>query len=158
MRSRRHSFCRIISSDGSFENLILGEVFLGRCVTYESQARLTRVLCPARHPYQDCPNPVYIGCLSSIAESTHEFSHFYPQVTVMSRIYLSNCGMGGRMARPGQRFSDALPTHSARSSRISLATGDPRPQALKKAPLHTHTLPTSSFYSCVFHRKFAFDS
>jgi hypothetical protein len=26
-----------------------------------------------------------------------------------SRIYLSNCGMGGRIARPGQRFSDARP-------------------------------------------------
>jgi hypothetical protein len=24
-------------------------------------------------------------------------------------IYLSNCGMGGRIARPGQRFSDARP-------------------------------------------------
>ena len=26
-----------------------------------------------------------------------------------SQIYLSNCGMGGRIARPGQRFSDAGP-------------------------------------------------
>jgi hypothetical protein len=25
------------------------------------------------------------------------------------RIYLSNCGMGGRIARPGQWFSDARP-------------------------------------------------
>ena len=26
-----------------------------------------------------------------------------------NRIYLSNCGMGGRIARPGQRFSDGRP-------------------------------------------------
>jgi hypothetical protein len=60
--------------------------------------------------------------------------------------------MGGRIARPGQLFSDARPLTLARRSK-HWQPRDPRPQALKTTPLHTHTIPTSSFYSCVFHQK-----
>jgi hypothetical protein len=36
-----------------------------------------------------------------------------------TQFYLSNCGMGGRIARPGQRFSDTRPTR-----RSILSTGN----------------------------------
>jgi hypothetical protein len=60
--------------------------------------------------------------------------------------------MGGGIARPGQRFSDARPLTllAALSTRSHVA---PVRMRLKTTPLHTYTLPTSSFYSCVFHRK-----
>src|SRR5271154_2465773 len=49
-------------------------------------------------------------------------------------------------------FSDALPL----TLLAALGTGNhviPVRRRLKRTLLHTHTLPTSSFYSCVFHRK-----
>jgi hypothetical protein len=54
------------------------------------------------------------------------------------RIYLSSCGMGGRIARPGQRFSDARPL----SLLAALSTGNHVRRRLKTTPLHTHTLPS----------------
>ena len=53
----------------------------------------------------------------------------------VSQFYLSNCGMGGRIARPGQRFSDAGPL----TLLAALSTGkprDPRPQPLRTTPAH----------------------
>jgi hypothetical protein len=61
--------------------------------------------------------------------------------------------MGGRIARPGQRFSDAGPLTLLAALVKHWQPRDPRPQALKTTSLHTHTIPTSSFYSCVFHQK-----
>jgi len=56
-----------------------------------------------------------------------------------SQIYLSSCcGMGGRIAYPGQRFFWRPPTHSARRSK-DWQLCDPRPQAAEKdSTAHPH--------------------
>jgi hypothetical protein len=45
------------------------------------------------------------------------------------------------------------PAHSLSCRSKHWQPRDPPPQPLKTTPLHTHTIPTSSFYSCVFHQK-----
>ena len=44
------------------------------------------------------------------------------------RLYLSNCGMGGRIPRPGQRFSDARPL----TLLAALSTGNHRDPARRR--------------------------
>src|ERR1700733_979218 len=53
------------------------------------------------------------------------------------QIYLSNCGMGGRIARPGQQFSDARPLTLLAA--LSLATRDPPSAGAETGPTaHPH--------------------
>jgi hypothetical protein len=77
--------------------------------------------CQATRILVDCVHG--LGCLSNQAEmiDNPSYSELIFGCTMsylrFSRVYLSNCGMGGKIARPGRRFSDAGPHTLARRSK-----------------------------------------
>jgi hypothetical protein len=67
---------------------------------YQTEAGI--VLCPASRPAKTPLTPVYIGCLSSIVESPHEFFHsVFPLDTISLQLLLG----------PGRRLPWELEPH-----------------------------------------------